>query len=176
MHHGIQQQLPAYLNVLRHQLDPQKTLGIPILIPAGVFFVNLRGNQPSGDNRQEVLEGQDESLKKAYQHQGLFSLDALRMLDKRDGVMKGDQFPYRITKTGQPYKNCTCIKPHQEFEALLDHQEAQLIEMGQRIFTGEVGIDPWKKGQQSACDHCDYASVCRIDPWSHEYRVLTPPS
>lgn len=24
----------------------------------------------------------------------------------------------------------------------------------------------------TACDPCDYHSVCRIDPWTHSYRVL----
>ncbi|HTA95765.1 MAG TPA: PD-(D/E)XK nuclease family protein, partial [Verrucomicrobiae bacterium] len=41
--HGVQLQLLAYLNVLRHWKNPQEVLGVNRLIPAGVFYVNLRG-------------------------------------------------------------------------------------------------------------------------------------
>src|SRR6202012_2222740 len=37
MEHGLQLQLPAYLNVLRHWPNPQPRFGVTQLIPAGVF-------------------------------------------------------------------------------------------------------------------------------------------
>jgi ATP-dependent helicase/DNAse subunit B len=33
-------------------------------------------------------------------------------------------------------------------------------------------VDPYRKGTETPCAYCDYAHVCRIDPWTHEYRVL----
>ena len=53
--HGVQLQLLAYLNVLRHWPNPQTLLGAARLIPAGVFHVNLRGQYESGSTRAEAL-------------------------------------------------------------------------------------------------------------------------
>ena len=53
--HGVQLQLLAYLNALRHWKNPRDTFGVGRLIPAGVFYVNLRGQFESGKTRDEVL-------------------------------------------------------------------------------------------------------------------------
>jgi ATP-dependent helicase/nuclease subunit B len=65
--------------------------------------------------------------------------------------------------------------PRAEFEALLDHVEMQLTEMGRAIFAGEAKVDPYRKGNEMPCKFCDYRAVCRIDPWMHRYRVLRAP-
>ena len=53
--HGVQLQLLAYLNALRHWKNPRGIFGVNRLIPAGVFYVNLRGEYKSGDTRAEIL-------------------------------------------------------------------------------------------------------------------------
>jgi ATP-dependent helicase/DNAse subunit B len=44
--------------------------------------------------------------------------------------------------------------------------------MGGRIFLGAAQVDPYRKGTATACDFCDYRAACRIDPWTHQWRVL----
>jgi len=174
--HGIQQQLPAYLNVLRRMPVPQSVFGVSRLIPAGVFYVNLRGRYESGANRTEVLEGKADAMRLAYVHEGLFDFDVLRKLDNRRGARFGDQFDYRLTKSNKPYKNSHDALNSEEFLALLDHGEELLRDMGRRIYAGDVRVDPYKKAQETACDSCEYQSICRIDRWTHEFRVLRNPS
>ena len=70
--HGVQLQLLTYLNALRHWADPHDVLGVARLVPAGVFYVNLRGQYDSGDTRDEVLDDADEARKRAYRHTGRF--------------------------------------------------------------------------------------------------------
>ena len=53
--HGVQLQLLAYLNALRHWENPREKFGVERLVPAGVFYVNLRGQFESGRTRDEVL-------------------------------------------------------------------------------------------------------------------------
>ena len=62
--------------------------------------------------------------------------------------------------------------PRAEFETLLDRVETQLREMGRAIFSGEAKVDPYRKGSETPCEFCDYRAACRIDPWTHRYRVL----
>ncbi len=69
--HGVQLQLPAYLNALRHWKNPREIFGVDRLVPAGVFFVNLRGQFEGGRTRDEVL-GAADARKLAYRHHGRF--------------------------------------------------------------------------------------------------------
>lgn len=170
--HGIQLQLPAYLAVLASLPAARERFQVASLVPGGVFYVNLRGEHGSGGSRREVLAGVESDKLAAYKHTGRFSLEVLPLLDQAAGGEGSGQFSYKLTKTGKPNKNYPELMEVDEFGALLAGVEARLREMGQRIFAGEAAVDPYRKGSVSACDYCDYAAVCRIDPWTHEYRVL----
>jgi len=161
--------LLAYLNVLRHWTNPQEILGVNRLIPAGVFYVNLRGEYKGGGSREEILSDADESRRKAYRHTGRFDAG---VLDKLDRIGAADQFNYRWNKDGSLHKSSVEALPRAEFEKLLDNVETQLREMGERIFSGAAQVDPYRKGKQTPCEFCDYQAACRIDKWTHQFRVL----
>jgi ATP-dependent helicase/nuclease subunit B len=167
--HGVQLQLLAYLNVLRHWKDPRKIFGVNRLIPAGVFYVNLRGEYKGGGTRAEILADAGESRRKAYRHTGRFDAAALAQLD-RAGV--ADQFNYKRNKDGSLHKGSVEALPRAEFETLLAGVETQLRTMGERIFSGAAQVDPFRKGAQTPCEFCDYQAACRIDKWTHKFRVL----
>jgi ATP-dependent helicase/nuclease subunit B len=166
--HGVQLQLPAYLNALRHWKNPRERFGVGKLIPAGVFYVNLRGQFESSKTRDEVLDATD-SRKLAYRHNGRFDAGALPKLDRAGTA---DQFNYRLNQDGSLRKGSAEALPRGEFEKMLDGVEARLQEMGRAIFSGEAKVDPYRKGAETPCEFCDYRAVCRIDPWTHRYRVL----
>ncbi|MGH7988759.1 MAG: PD-(D/E)XK nuclease family protein, partial [Limisphaerales bacterium] len=166
--HGIQLQLLAYLNVLRHWKNPKEIFGVEKLNPAGVFYVNLRGQFQNG-SREEILSGADKSRRAAYRHAGRFDASILTKLDSKNS---GDQFSYRINKDGSIHKSCADILPCEEFEKLLDGVETQLRDFGNAIFSGVANVSPYKKGAQTPCEFCDYRAACRIDPWTHKFRAL----
>jgi ATP-dependent helicase/nuclease subunit B len=172
LEHGLQLQLLSYLAYLRRLPDPEKVFGAKKLIPAGVFFVNLRGEFSGGKTRNEVLENLRDARQNAYRHAGRFDFSALKQLDNRD-VEFGTQFNYRLKKNGQPYSSSREIMAKKDFEKLLSEVELHLTRMGKEIFSGSAKIDPYQKGTIRACVHCDYAAICRIDPWRHKYRILT---
>jgi ATP-dependent helicase/nuclease subunit B len=172
LEHGAQIQLPAYLAALR-----EITKAVPgffaagQLIPVGAFYVNLRGDYPSGASRSEVLNDGD-ARRKAYRHTGRFSLSALPILDRRQTDYENREFNYELKKDGKPSKRQKDLLEPKEFIALLDGVEERLREMGRRIFKGEATVDPYQKGGEKACEKCACEGVCRIDPWTHEFRVL----
>jgi ATP-dependent helicase/DNAse subunit B len=139
------------------------------LTPTGVFYVNLRGQFENGASRDEVLGGGDGSQRIAYRHTGRFDAGALKQLDSKRAR---DQFNYRLKNDGTLYAGSTEALPHEEFVKLLDRVETQLREFGDAIYAGRANVDPYRKGQQKPCEYCDYKPVCRIDPWTHKYRVL----
>jgi ATP-dependent helicase/nuclease subunit B len=151
-----------------------ETPALPGIAPAGVFYVNLRGQYEGGNTRDEVLADVDAARKLAYRHTGRFDASFLGKLDDRPNVRCGDQFNYNRNHDGSLRKGSTEALPRAEFEKLLDHVEAQLQEMGRAIFSGAARVDPYRKGHETPCEFCDYRPVCRIDPWTHRYRVLRP--
>ena len=139
------------------------------IAPAGVFYVNLRGQYESGQTRDEALADRDEARKRAYRHTGRFDVSALPKLDR---VQAADQFNYRLNQDGSGRANSTEALPDADFKTLLDRVEAQLREKGRAIFSGAARVDPYRKGRETPCEFCDYRAACRIDPWTHPYRVL----
>jgi ATP-dependent helicase/nuclease subunit B len=167
---GVQLQLLAYLNVLRHWKNPTLWPGLRRLEPAGVFYVNLRGSFENGGTRDEVLSETGQDRQRAYRHTGRFDASRLPLLDR---IRAMDQFKYRLKQDGGLYQGSTEALPAEPFLALLDGVETRLIAMGRRIFAGDTAVAPYRKGAATPCDYCDYASICRIDPWTHQYRRLT---
>ena len=166
--HGIQLQLLAYLNVLRRWKNPKEVFGVDKLNPAGVFYINLRGQFENG-TREEVLAAADESRRAAYRHTGRFDASVLLKLDSR---CARDQFNYRLKNDGTLYANSVEALPRDEFEKLLDRVETLLRDFGNAIFSGVANVDPYRKGKQTPCEFCDYRPACRIDPWTHKFRAL----
>ncbi len=173
--HGLQLQLLAYLSVLRRWPEPRRLFGVPRLVPVGVFYVNLQGRPPREANRRLALADPEQARKLACRHSGRFDLSALRQLDARPDAQEGDQFNYRLTQDGQIYKNSAEAMGTADFLALLDSVETSLKQMGRRIFAGDTEVSPFRKSTIIACDQCEYQAICRIDPWTHRYRVLRLP-
>jgi ATP-dependent helicase/nuclease subunit B len=172
--HGLQLQLLSYLNVLRHWPNPQATFGVDRVEPAGVFYVNLRGKYNRELNRSDALAQPDQDRRLAYRHSGRFDVSALRYLDSRRDAREGDQFNFRLTRGGQMMRNCREAVDATEFQALLAEIEEHLKRMGREIYSGQAQVVPYRKGLITACDQCGYQAICRIDPWTHEFRMLRP--
>ncbi len=171
--HGIQMQLAAYLSALVRFKDPRQIFGAEKLVPAGIFYINLRGQFENGKTRAEVLAGTDESRRSAYRHLGRFDAS---VLEKMDSAGAQDQFNYSRTKNGSFHKGKPDAMTREEFIAWLGRVEAQLRRIGSEIFSGAAQVDPYRKGQETPCDYCDYSAACRIDRWTHRFRVLKPAS
>jgi ATP-dependent helicase/nuclease subunit B len=171
---GIQLQLPAYLAVLRGVAGGAARLGAQALRPAGVFYVNLRGDYPGVSRREDALEDPEAARRRAYRHIGRFDAAAIPVLDTRGG-RQGDQFNYEIRQDGGLSRRRKDPMPSAEFNAMLQHVEEQLITMGREVLAGRVEVNPYARGSERPCDLCDFAGICRINPWTHRFRALRPP-
>ncbi len=189
---GIQMQLPAYLAAVvagagREEPDAEgQGTAVPIgaggrlperLLPAGFFYVGLRGTLPKGEHRDEALGDSAEARRAAYEHRGRFRIEALPALDAEVGGRPSGQFKFRRTKDGGFAARPADPMAEAGFERLLGEVRAKLQELGRAIFAGAAGVDPYQKGTSlKACDACRLQAVCRIDPWSHRFRRLAAPA
>jgi len=175
LHHGLELQLLSYLGVLRHLAGPEKFFGAKNLLPVGVFYVPLNGGgERSGRTRAEVVDAGAPQRRMPYQHSGRFLADVLKHFDNR-GETKGDQFKYALKKDDSLAARGNEAIPQADFDTLREKTEDFLREYGQRIFAGDAEVSPFRIGQQTACDYCDFRAVCRFDPWTQPYRNLDLP-
>jgi ATP-dependent helicase/nuclease subunit B len=175
LHHGLDLQLLSYLGMLRNLAAPEKYFGVKSLTPAGVFYVPLNGGaERTSAPRAEVLAADDDLRRLAYQHSGRFLGEELPHFDNRN-VRKGDQFRYARNKDGSFSLRGNEALPAPEFEALREAVEEHLRDHGRRIFGGEVDASPFRIGNATACEQCDFRPVCRFDPWTQPFRALRPP-
>jgi ATP-dependent helicase/nuclease subunit B len=172
MRHGIQIQLPAYLATVRALPELANLLGVRQIVPAGAFYVGLRGQYPRAAHRREALQSPEDQLRQGYQHRGRFRLDVLPLLDSGAPHHPSGQFHHRFTRTGRPTASAKDVLPPEEFLAMLDHVEELLRAAGQRAFQGDIRIDPYRHGGSTPCENCSYSNICRIDSWRHRYRSL----
>ena len=171
---GVQLQLFAYLSALRKLPEAAALLGAARVEAAGVFYVTLRGSYQSAALRDEALEEAATALRDAYKHRGRFIHEWLSAFDKNHATRRtGDQFSYRLKNDGGLYANSTDPISTQNFNALLDGVEQQLVAMGNAIFAGDISVNPYRHSNKTPCEYCDYGSICRIDRWTHEFRALS---
>lgn len=173
MEHGLQLQLAAYLSVLRHLEDVKPIFGVSRIVPAGVFYVNLRGQGERALSRSEVFREREEFQRRRFQHLGRFDFDCHPHLDASPERASG-QFKVKIRLDGQPFATGSDALGAAEFGRLLDQVESELHRMGCEIYAGVIERNPYQKGGERACARCEYLSICRFDSWEKSYRVLKP--
>ena len=170
LEHGLELQLLSYLAALTRMPEAGVLFGVGRLKPAGVFYVPLRGKPGSGKTRAAADEASANAAS-AFQHRGRFDGAVLGQFDNR-GVVKGEQFRFKVNNNGEFAKSGNEALPPGGFPALVDEAEAKLRAIGDAIFRGEAAVLPYRLKQRTACDLCAYRAVCRFDPWTMPFRRL----
>lgn len=172
LHHGIQQQLPAYLLAMTRLPEASGRFGVTDLAAAGCFYVPLGAKEKSESTRLEVLENLREKRGTAHRHSGIFDFSWLPQLDSEFEGEKSGQFNYSLTSKGKPNQSAFAALPAGEFQQLLERMETNLLDFGRRIYEGEISIHPYKKGSETACAKCHHLPICRFDPWTQRHNDL----
>ena len=55
----------------------------------------------------------------------------------------------------------------EDFEAFMNRSVELLKRFGDRLPQGDIPVEPYRHGQMTPCQYCDYSSVCRIDTRTH---------
>ncbi|MBL9138630.1 MAG: PD-(D/E)XK nuclease family protein [Verrucomicrobiales bacterium] len=179
---GIDIQITAYLLALgaidwTHALPDMGASGVPPSPkpnPAGMFYIGLRG-RPAPTGRGPAPPAKALHPNEIHRHRGRFRESALLKLDGGAGQVPSGQYAFRVKKDGSLYRGSDGL-PDADFEALLAAAHASLVEMGQGILSGAFPVSPYRHGVRKACDRCEWAAVCRFDPWVQPYRALKAPA
>lgn len=167
VYYGLQLQLVVYMDAVLEM--EQKKYPDKEIVPAGIFYYNI--NDPivedGGGLTPEELERE---LLRKLRMNGLVnsSLDAIRHLD-RSIETESDVIPV-VMKKDEVNTGRSSVAGHERFALLRSYVHERLRGIGQEILKGQVAVNPYKKGQRTACDYCQFRPVCGFDLKSSGYR------
>ncbi len=158
MYHGLQMQLPVYLNAaldVEKRKFPEKEV-----IPAGIFYYRIQ--DPIVD-RKESDEDVEKSILKELKLDGLVNGDeAVLSHLERDLTGASILIPVGKNKDGSLSKNSHAL-PGEVFEAVLDHIREKESGMKEEMYEGEAKAAPYELNGATGCDYCAYRDICGFD-------------
>ena len=160
LYYGLQLQLVVYMDAVSEMAQnhyPGKEI-----VPAGILYYNIADPlaEKKGDSDPDQIDA--EILKKLRMN-GLVNseLEAVRHLD-RTIEKESDVIPV-VLKDGEVQAGRSSVANRERFARLSQFVHRKLKEAGQEILDGEIGVEPYKNGQRTACDYCPYHAVCGFD-------------
>jgi ATP-dependent helicase/nuclease subunit B len=177
VYHGLSLQMLTYLDVVITHAE--RWIGQKA-IPAGVLYFHVHNPMIQSKNalhRDEV----DKELKKRFKTRGLVlaETEAIGLMDQElsGGSGRSGIIPVALKTDGSFYKNAS-VATRAEWSLLQSHVRQTIRLIGTRITNGEVGVEPYRMGDQIACTFCNYKSICEFDPLfaGNGYRHIQPRS
>lgn len=174
---GVDLQLRVYLVVLEELGTLREKLGVERIRPVGAFYVPLRpGVEPGLPGEPAGEEPEGRQARQAYQHQGVFDAEALEWLEAAGAESQGEQFVWRRNQDGSLRRDSWQAKDPAAFRQFVEQSRQWIRAIAARIWSGDVGPDPYRHGSRVACDRCECGWICRLDRQRHRFRRLTPRS
>lgn len=137
LYHGLQLQLVVYMNSaleLVKRKYPDKEV-----VPGGMYYYHLDDPVVEGDFGKSDAEIREKILEE-------LKLKGVGAQIEDASVSKKSQ------KAGE-----------EEFQVLSNFVSHKIREIGHRIFSGEIGANPYQLGDRTGCDYCPYHGVCGFD-------------
>lgn len=163
IYYGLSQQLVVYMNeAVKHEKEknPDKTV-----LPVAMLYYEISNPMinASGRMNDEAIESE---IRKKLKLTGMVenSQDTIAKLDSNamsdDSVIQG--LGKKISEKS--------VASGEELQGMMNYVERLTTEIGERIYEGNIDISPMKRGKKSACDFCNYRSICRFDEKIPGYR------
>ena len=165
---GLQLQLVVYLEQAV-KLEQNKHRNKKV-IPAGIVYYRIDDpfiDKDSQDTEQiveqkvlkklcvdglisennEVLTAMDVNIAEAASSLNPLSSDVIPVAVKKDGMLSG------TSKTAT----------EKDFDTLMKYTKQKIKSMGKEILEGNIAVNPYRDGTDTACDYCRYKSICGFD-------------
>lgn len=164
LYHGLQLQLMVYMDAalqLEQKKHPEKEI-----LPAGVFYYRIQ--DPLIDRPKEGEE--QESILKELKPDGMISLEK-EVLEHLDHCMVGESsvIPVKYNKNGSLSKSSKAASA-QDFCLMMKYAVNKVEEIRQKILSGDVKVNPYRRGAETSCDYCSYRQICGFDTKMEGYR------
>ncbi|MEQ8174441.1 MAG: helicase-exonuclease AddAB subunit AddB [Syntrophomonadaceae bacterium] len=170
VYHGLSLQLLVYLKALLdggglHTRHPVQA--------AGVLYVPIDDPLLKADNDQAEL-GNLMAREMRFRGMVLEDVELLRNMDKELESSPG-YLPVNLNKDTTVSRLSSTLD-RESFNGLFNYLDRLLQNIGRELKNGKIDIAPVKSGNRTACQICQYQSVCQFDRRlpGNRYKVLTP--
>ena len=132
--------------------------------PAGVLYFHIHDALLKEKNRISDQDIEDKLFKK-YKMKGLITADETiaRLMDTSLDTGYSDIVPLALNRSGGFYKNSS-VASTPAFQMLGDYLNELIVQAGLSITSGNIQLNPYQDKQTTACQFCDFKSVCQFDP------------
>lgn len=159
LYHGLQMQLPVYLNAALHvekEKYPEKDI-----IPAGIFYYRIKDPIVPDEESDEAVE---KSILKELRLDGLINADE-KVISHLEKDLSGNSvlFPLGRNKDGSLSKISKAL-PAGAFSTVLRYTREKERRMKALMYEGDVQAAPYEMAGATGCDYCPYGDICGFDP------------
>lgn len=160
LYHGLQLQLVVYMNAALEVIE-KKHKGKQVE-PAGIFYYQVKHpmiDAEGGESEESLRDAVFEELKL----NGLVNKEreVYRAMDT-DFLGNSKVIPVG-EKTDGSLKAASKVVSGAEFAAIGAFVNNKIAEAGEKIFAGDVAVNPYQIQKQTGCDYCPYHAVCGFD-------------
>ncbi|MNX18681.1 ATP-dependent helicase/deoxyribonuclease subunit B [compost metagenome] len=175
VYYGLSLQMLTYLDVIISSAE--EWLG-KSAVPAGALYFHVHNPLLQSANGLDPQQAGQEMLKR-FKMKGLLMADK-DVISHMDGLLEkghSDILPVALKTDGTFYSSAS-VATSDQWDTLLRSVRNTIKGIGTRITEGDVTIEPYRIGQETACTHCSYRPVCQFDETmeDNKYNMLTKPN
>lgn len=174
VYYGLSLQMLTYLDVLLTYSE--QWLGQPAF-PAGTLYFHVHDPLLTSSNGMNKEQAEQELLKR-FKMKGLLTADreVVSLMDTTLDKGYSSIVPVAVKADGSFYSSASVATPEQ-WGHLLSSVRGTITDIGTRITEGDVEIEPYRIGQETACTFCPFRAVCQFDEAveGNKYNILGKP-
>ncbi len=165
-YHGLQMQLPVYLNAaldLEQKVKYQGNSGEAEkeVVPAAVFYYRMQDPFVEKEPDDQALEGK---MLKELRLDGLVNADENVITHlERDLSGNSNLIPVGRNKDGTLSKSSRVLPP-EDFGLFLSYAKKKEQELKAQMEEGHAEAAPYELNGSTGCDYCAYHGICGFDP------------
>lgn len=161
VYHGLQLQLVLYMNAALEMMQKSGKEAIP----AGIFYYNVKDPMEEWKEEESELDLKERILSDLKVN-GLIQDDAkvIEHLDTgfADGQTESSIIPVKYNKNRTPSASSS-VTSLANIERMSVHVQDTMAEIGRKILSGDVEINPYEKKGRNSCEYCPYKGICGFD-------------
>lgn len=157
---GLQIQLITYLDDICQQSNFE---------PSGVLYMSLIDNivrSTKNLNEEEIEAG----IKKNFRMQGviLADVEVAKMMDTSLESGSSNIVPLSLKKEGDISESRSSVIKKDDFSNLQKSVKKIIKQISNEILNGKVDIKPYYYQKRTACEYCQYSTICCFTPGINE--------
>jgi len=163
LYFGLNMQLSVYMNAAVTLEKQRKQNADKDIIPAALVYYQFQNPYVDLENEGYKEELAEEKILEKMQISGLVS--------ERDTVLHAMDQEFETASAVMPVKrkkdgslsSTSITGTTEQFSLLMEYADYKIKEIGERVYKGDISVNPYQKDDRNACTYCSYKGVCHFD-------------